>query len=68
MKKEKIDGKIKDLNAIRAMYQRDFNDLERKHREKKISDKDFEKHKGKYESKMEKIKFKIRELEEKSIN
>ena len=64
MKKEKIDSKIKDLNAFRAMYQRDFKEVERKHREQRMSDKDFEKHKRKHEMKMEKLKVKIRELEE----
>ncbi|MBN2603635.1 MAG: hypothetical protein JXA91_05855 [Candidatus Thermoplasmatota archaeon] len=64
MKMEKIDSKIKDLNAIRAMHQRDFEDVEKEHREKKMSDKDFEKHKRKHELKMEKIKLKIRKLEE----
>jgi len=65
MKKEKIESEIKELNAIRAMRHRDFNEIEKRYDRKEISDKSFEKHKQKYDSRLEKIKDKIRKLEEK---
>ena len=65
MKKEKIESEIKELNAIRAMRHRDFNEIEKRYDRKEISDKSFEKHKQKYDSRIEKIKDKIRKLEEK---
>jgi len=65
MNKEKIESEIKELNAIRAMRHRDFNEIEKRYDRKEISDKSFEKHKQKYDSRIEKIKDKIRKLEEK---
>ena len=65
MNKEKIESEIKELNAIRAMRHRDFNEIEKRYDRKEISDKSFEKHKQKYDSRLEKIKDKIRKLEEK---
>jgi hypothetical protein len=61
-----IENKIKELNAIRAMFHRDFIEIERRFNKKEISDRIFEKHKRKYDSKIEKIKDKIRKLEEKN--
>ena len=61
----KIENKIKELNSFRARYQRDFKEIEKKYKDKIISEKDYENHKHKYELKMEKIRFKIRQLEEK---
>ncbi len=65
MDKEKIESEIKELNAIRAMRHRDFKEFEKRYDRKEISDKSFEKHKQKYDSRLEKIKIKIRKLEEK---
>ena len=62
---EKIENKIKELNSFRARYHRDFKEIEVKYNDKNISEKDYEKHKRKHELKMEKIKVKIRQLEEK---
>jgi hypothetical protein len=66
MNKEKIESEIKELNAIRAMHHRDFNEIEKRHNKKEISDKSFEKHKQKYDSRIEKIKGKLRKLEGKN--
>jgi hypothetical protein len=66
MNKEKIESEIKKLNAIRAMFHRDFKEIEKKYNKKEIISKNFEKIKRKYESKSEKIKIKIRKLEEKN--
>lgn len=63
--KIKIEYKIKDLNEIRAIYHRDFEEFERQYYEKKISEKQFEKHKNHFEKKKEKIQKEIRLLEEK---
>ncbi len=63
--KEKIRAKIEDLNSIRAMYHKEFKEIERKHKGKKISDKDFEKLKRKYDKRAEKIRLKINKLEKK---
>jgi len=65
MDKEKIESEIKELNAIRAMRHRDFKEIEKRYNRKEISDKTYEKHKRKYDSRIEKIKDKIRKLEEK---
>ena len=61
-----IENKIKELNAIRAMFHRDFIEIERRFNKKEISDRIFEKHKRKYDSKIGKIKEKIRKFEEKN--
>lgn len=68
MNKKKIESEIKELNAIRAMRHRDFKEIEKKYNKKEISDKTFEKLKRKYDSRVEKIKGKIRKLEEKHEN
>jgi ParB-like chromosome segregation protein Spo0J len=65
MNMKKIESEIKELNAIRAKHQRNFKVIERKHRDREMSDKNFEKHKQKHDSKIGKIKVKLRELEEK---
>ena len=65
MDREKIENKIKELNSFRARYQRDFREIEGKYNDNIISEKDFEKLKGKHKLKMEKIRDKIRHLEEK---
>jgi len=64
MNKDKIESEIKELNALRARDHRDFNEIEKRYNRKEISDKTYEKQKRKYDSKIEKIKGKIRKLEE----
>jgi hypothetical protein len=66
MNKEKIEKQIKELNAIRAMHHRDLKEIEKRYNRKEISDKTFEKYNQKYDLRIEKIKIKIRKLEEKS--
>ena len=63
MDKEKIQDEIKELNAIRAMYHREFELFEDRYHRNEISEKDLEKHKIKYEKKKEKIRVKIHKLE-----
>jgi archaellum component FlaC len=65
MDREKIENKIKELNSFRAMCQKDFKEIERRYKDRIISEKNYEKYKHKYESKIEKIREKIRKLEEK---
>ena len=66
MKKlEKIEEKIKDLNAFRAVYHREFEIIEKKYFEGEISEEEFEKHKAGYEKKRGQIRGKIHILEEK---
>ena len=60
-----IDNKIKELNAIKSIFHRDFIDNERRFNKKDISNRIFEKHKLKYDSKIVKVKNKKRKLEEK---
>ena len=64
MNKDKIESEIKELNALRARDHRDFNEIEKRYNRKEISDKTYEKQKRKYDSKIEKIKGKIRKLED----
>jgi predicted nucleic acid-binding Zn-ribbon protein len=68
MEREKIENKIKELNSFRARFQRDFKEIETKYNDKIISEKDYENHKRKFELKIEKIREKIRQLEEKFEN
>ena len=63
--KSKIETKIKDLNEIRAIYHRDFEEIEQQFYEKKLSEKQFEKHKIHFKKKKEKLREEIRKLEEK---
>ncbi|MBU0496678.1 MAG: hypothetical protein KKC68_06975 [Candidatus Thermoplasmatota archaeon] len=65
MKKEKIEDKLKELNAIRAMHHRDLERFEQQYHAKKISKEDFEKHNKKYTEQREKIRKKIQNLETK---
>jgi hypothetical protein len=66
MNKEKIEREIKKLNAIRAIYNRDFKEIEKRYNKRIISIKNFEKQKRKYDSKLEKVKLKIRKIEGKN--
>lgn len=66
MNMEKNESEIKELNAIRAMRHRDFKEIEKRYNRREISDKTYEKLKRKYDSRIEKIKEKIRKLEEKN--
>jgi hypothetical protein len=63
--REKIENKIKELNSIRARYQRDFKEIEEKYKDEIIFEKEYENRKHKHKLKMEKIRIKIRHLEEK---
>ena len=63
--REKIEEKIKELNEIRRIYKRDFEEIEKSHKAGDISDVAFEKKKAKYEKRKEKIRKKIHDLEEK---
>ena len=63
-KKKKIENKIKKINAVRAIYQRDFEEIEKRYKENEISKKEFEKKKKKHLARMEKFKEKIRNLDE----
>ena len=53
-KKDKIEDKIKDLNATRAMFHKDFERFEKKYKENEISKEQLQKHKINYEKKYEK--------------
>jgi len=64
MNMEKIENEIKKLNSIRSIFQRDLKEIEKRYKNREISDKTFDKHKRKYMSKIEKVKEKIRKLEE----
>jgi len=61
----KIDRKIKNLNQIRKMYIRDFEELEKQYKNGGISKERFEKHQMKFEKRKEKIRQKIHALEQK---
>ena len=63
--KSKIEDKIKDLNEIRAIYHRDFDEIEQQFYEKKLSNKQYDKHKIHFEKKKEKLRKEIHKLEEK---
>jgi len=63
--KSKIEDKIKDLNAMRAIYHRDYETFEKQYKNNEITKDQFEKHKNTYEKKRDKIKIKIQALEEK---
>lgn len=66
MNNEKIESKIKELNAIRAIHQGDFKEIEKRHQRREISDNTYEKLKSKFDTKINKIKEKIRKLEVKN--
>jgi len=55
MNKDKIEDKIKELNAIRAIYHKDYEEFEKQYKEKEISKEDLEKHKINYEKKRKKM-------------
>jgi septal ring factor EnvC (AmiA/AmiB activator) len=63
--KSKIEEKIKDLNAMRATYHRDFETFEKQYKNNEITKEQLEKHKIHYEKKRDKIKNKIQALEQK---
>jgi hypothetical protein len=67
MNRDKIESEIKELNSFRARYKRDFNEIEKRFHKTEISEKNFQKQKQKYNSKVEKIKLKIRKLEEELV-
>jgi len=63
MTSEKIDQKIKDLNEVRGIYKRDFEEIKKKFDDGEVSKDYFEKKKKKYDKKFEDIRQKIHELE-----
>lgn len=63
MKSDKVEQKIKDLNEIRGIYQRDFQEIKKRYDEGDVSEAYFLKKKMKYEKKLDKIKDKIHKLE-----
>jgi hypothetical protein len=65
LKKKKFEDKIKDLNSVRAIYQREFQEIKDKHKKSVISDKGFERRKKRHEKRIEKIRRRIHALEKK---
>ena len=65
LNRDKIEEKIKELNEIRRIYKRDFEDVENAYKAGKISKEHFEKKKEKYEKRKEKIRKKIHDFESK---
>lgn len=59
----KVDQKIKNLNQIRKMYIRDFEEIESKYKKGDITEGKYNKHKEKFEKRKEKIRKQIHELE-----
>lgn len=65
MNREKILDKIKELNSLRARCKRDFKEIQKKHDNHEISDKDFEKHNSRFHDRYEKFRLEILDLEHK---
>jgi hypothetical protein len=65
MNRDKILEKIKELNSLRARYRRDFKEMEKKHNNHEMSDKDFEKHESTFHKNYDKVLHEIQELEHK---
>ncbi|MFO8078637.1 MAG: hypothetical protein R6U21_08360 [Thermoplasmatota archaeon] len=63
MVSEKVDQKIKDLNEIRGIYKRDFEEIKKKYEDGEVSKDYFEKKKKKYDKKLSDIREKIHTLE-----
>lgn len=63
MNHEKILEKIKELNSLRAKYNREFKEIQKKHINHEISDKDFNKHESSFHKNFEKLRIEIKELE-----
>ncbi len=66
MKSDKVEQKIKDLNEIRGIYQRDFQEIKKRYDDGEVSEKYFLKKQQKYDKKFEGIRKKIHDLEQKA--
>jgi hypothetical protein len=62
MTRDKIEEKIKELNAIRAVYRREFEEYERQYEAHEITKEKLEKHRHHFEKEKEKIRDKINGL------
>jgi hypothetical protein len=65
MNREKTLEKIKELNSIRARHKRDFKEIQEKHLNHEMSDKEFEKHESNFNKNYDKVQDEIQELEHK---
>jgi hypothetical protein len=65
MNREKLLEKIKDLNSLRARYNRDFKEIREKHNNHEMTDKEFEKHEKNFHKNHEKLRHEIQEIEHK---
>jgi predicted nucleic acid-binding Zn-ribbon protein len=65
LNRDKIEDKIKELNEIRRIYKRDFEDVAEEFKAGKLSKDHFEKKKERYEKRKEKIRKKIQDFEDK---
>ncbi len=63
-KVERLERRIKELNAIKAGYRGEVDDALRMLKDKKISKEEFERIRYKNEERMERINEKIRDLRE----
>ncbi len=68
LNRDKVEKKIKELNEIRHIYKRDFDIIEDDFKAGKIPKDHFEKKKGKYEKRKEKIRIRISDFEGKLTN
>jgi hypothetical protein len=62
MNRDKILEKIKELNSLRARQNRDFKEIQEKHNNHELSDKDFEKHESNFHTNHEKLRLDIQKL------
>ena len=62
---DKILEKIKDLNSLRARQNRDFKEVQKKHNNHEMTDKEFEKHEKNFHKNHEKLRQEIKKLEHK---
>ena len=62
MNRDKILEKIKELNLFRARYNRDFKEIQEKHKNHELSDNDFKKHESSFHKNYEKLRLEIQEL------
>ncbi|MCX6651536.1 MAG: hypothetical protein NT131_07775 [Methanomassiliicoccales archaeon] len=59
-RREKLEGKIKQLNALRAEYRSEVEEAERLHKRRGIRDEELERIKHRAQAKMDDISEKIR--------
>ncbi|MCG7844289.1 MAG: hypothetical protein MIO90_02525 [Methanomassiliicoccales archaeon] len=63
-KKTRLEGKIKQLNALRAEYRNELEEAERKHKRREMGDEELERIKRRSHGKMEDISEKVRAARE----